>query len=301
MLNIFVLIKSLFAKKNSSQSFVASCFQEALDLRHSVFLDFYHAERVAYQAKVRCVEVTNTTLRFLFLHEKDYIPAKTMELSCFFVIVQNNKKVPCSFSTRVITSFKKEYGIIVEVEMPTSVEHKQRRNNARIPITINEIPNFQVCCGRDIETLEGNERRNKFIWDIIDKEHVELINISASGVMLTLSKEYELYSNVKLDSLFLCSGNFYSLNKPETSLLLIAKVKRLMDHDKDRRVALGLQFVRWAQVSEEGTSWINADETGVSFLGSWIIPLVQRFVQAQKAVEKQEAKEQILEEKQCGN
>lgn len=286
MKNLFHRIKSFFAEKNTSEDFIYDCFKSALDFRYNVFLDFVHAKRVAYQTKATCVELSPTTIRFQLRNERDYIPAKSMELSCFFVHEKNEKKLPCTFSSHVITTIKKEDDIFVEVAMPTVVVHEQRRNNVRIPITESEIPNFQIWSGRETETLEEGERRNKFVWDIIEKDYVRLLDISAGGVMLSLSKNFSLYSTIKLNSLFLCSGNFYSPNKPETSLLLIAKLKRINNHEKDKTLLLGLQFMRWAQVTDEGTSWINvSDNEGVSFLGSWIAPHLVKFTRENKALE----------------
>lgn len=283
MLNIFQHIQSLFAKKNTSEDFIYSCFKDALDFRYNVFLDFIHANRVSYQARAICIEVSPTTIRFQLRDEHDYIPAKSMKLSCFFVLARHEKKLPCTFSSQVITTIKDENTIFIEIEMPTVVVHEQRRNNVRIPITESEIPNFQIWSGRETETLDNGERRNKFVWDMIDKQYVQLVDISAGGLLLTLSNECTLYPSIKLNTLFLCSGNFYSPHKPETSLLLIAKLKRFNNHESDKAVTLALQFVRWAQISEEGTSWINvSQDEGVSFLGSWLTPHLVKFTREQK-------------------
>ncbi len=295
MLNIYSRLKSLIVgNPKLPEEFITSAFADVKDLRYDLFLDFVHNDGILYQAKSTCLEFNQDIAHLYLRTEVDYLPAKGMKVECFFVLVKNKKRIPCSFLTKVVSSIKKHNAIYVDIVMPKEIVHKQRRNNVRVRVSASAIPNFKIWYG--VAVFDSEIQKSRMKWEAIDRENFELVDISAGGFMLNLVKKFPLLptendglSLIPDESekkpletsdyekvLFLCTGNFYSQGKLGVEVALVSKVCRYHSPGKGRWDSFGLQFCRWAKITDDGVTWVDADEAGVSVVAQWIAPFMSK-------------------------
>lgn len=282
MSNMLSHLKSLFSRADEEpNAFVISSFIDARDLRSDLFLDFMNTnDKVIYQTKARCVDLSNEIVRFYVNSKDGYLPSKNMKVSGFFVIPKNRKKRPFNFTTTVVESLKQDTSVYIDVALPQNMTHGQRRNNLRISLTKKEIPNFRLWASKEISCVDSeNNKKNKITWEPIEQEEFELIDISTSGILLSISKNSSLSPKLRKNFSLLCTGSFDIPQKTTTDIALVAKVCRITQHEKSNWHFVGLQFYRWAKVTEEGVTWINLDDdgSGIPFLGAWLVPLMVKF------------------------
>lgn len=200
-------------------------------------------------------------------------------LTAFFIIKQNNHKIPCNFTGTVVAALEKKTAVYVDIQMPIKLTHQQRRNNVRIPIKTADIPNFRLWTGKTIFE-ESNE--NSITWRPILRESFEVIDISAGGMMLNILQDSSLAPKVRKNFTLLCTGNFYNPQKEEQNFALLAKICRVILNEKGTWMTIGLQFHKWARITDTQTEWITVDDAGVSFLGTWLAPFKVRDSKAAK-------------------
>lgn len=272
-------LKALFlrTKKDPPES-VVTAFVDAKDLRSDFYLDFMSTNgKIIHQARARCIALSKNLARLYFNSKDEYLPNKGMKVSGFFVVPKNKRKMPMTFISEVVESLIQDSSIYIDVALPQEITHGQRRNSVRIPITKIEIPNLKLWAGKEISSVDSeNNKKNKITWELVAQEEFGVVNISVGGILLSISKSSPLTHKIRKNFLFLCTGSFDIPQKPTTELALVARVRRITRLEGKNGDFVGLEFCRWAKITEENVKWITINDKGegVAFLGTWLIPLI---------------------------
>lgn len=250
--------------------FTRQCLDFAKDLRQDVYLDFKHKMNVVYQAKTVCVGMSTTVARFFMRHQSDYTPYQGMVLSGYFDLRIQGKTYPCQFDSVVLQTVTRNDSIIVDVRLPQQIRHQQRRNNVRIPIKRNDISNHKLWTHNT--QLDASVSKQHIEWAQFTPNFYEMIDMSAGGMLMTISDSSPLYETLNAGSLFFSTGTFHESVKRKYELGIVSTVLRKFDTSDNNWYSFGTRFVRWALCHNGNYNWQTVDpEDGVPPLAQWIL------------------------------
>lgn len=267
-----------FRKTNEKAQAVRQTLALAIETRTDFNMDFFVHKRLAYQFKGACVEARSDAVKVYMRGSHEHLPPAGMEVHVYFSLRIDRKSVPFDFAARVLSTEREGRDAFLWLNAPEELGHNQRRYNVRVPVSKEEIRDFQVWYGKPLvktgeENAEGGGPRVR--WVPISLEHTELLDVSAGGLQLVVAPEASVYPYLSPREVLLAKGTFELRDKNPQQLAMVGAVVR-MDKGEDRPLAsLGVSFKRWATLVDGRFVWRHlAEQEGISPLAAWVFQLI---------------------------
>lgn len=272
------LARLFFRKTDEKARAVRQTLTLAIETRADFNMDFFVHKRLAYQLKGACVETRADALKIYLRGGIEQPPAVGMELHVYFSLRIDRKSVPFDFSARVLSTEREGRDFFLWLNAPEELGHNQRRYNVRVPVSKEDIHDFQVWYGKPVavpETAGAGAEGTRVDWVPIAYQHAELLDLSAGGLQLVVAPDASVYPYLSPREVLLAKGTFALRDKGPQHLALVGSVVR-MNKDKDATWAnLGISFKRWGSAVDGRFVWRRlGEQEGVSPLASWVFQLI---------------------------
>lgn len=262
-----------FRKPDLKKEEVRKSLSIAQEARVSFNLDFFLNKRLVMQMKGFCTDLRADSIRLYLRGEKNYLPPAGMQVHAYFTLREGRKSLPHDFLCELIRTEKVGDDIFLLLSMPTEMGHNQRRNNVRIPITKDDVPGFRLWFGKPVLSQDG-DGTVKLDWCPFALEHVDVFDISAGGVMLSVDPVSPLHPMLSMREMMLVGGDFGTKGACQ-QLLLAGSVVRVKPNEQLLPTVVGLRFKRWALRRDGKFHWMHlAAEDGVAPLGAWVFHVI---------------------------
>lgn len=211
------------------------------------------------------------------------------EVHIYFAIPgDGSKRAHYFFQTEILDLFQGEIeNICILVDYPMNLQQKQKRSHLRLAPPTDQVASLTLWPAVTTRqaTLETNV--NRFGQPLLESRpqaesgtHCRVVNISASGLRLKLSKEARRHSGINPETLSECIIALDLVGPDEgqhQKHILSCRTRNVHDDPVSRELHIGLQFSALGKTSAQWPSslvWEDVDpEHGVEDIGNWVIKL----------------------------
>lgn len=263
-----------FRKTDEKARAVRQTLDLAIEARADFNMDFFIHKRLAYQLKGACVETRPDALKVYLRGCMDHLPPAGMELHVYFSLRVDRKAMPFDFPARVLSTEREGRDSFLWLNVPGELGHNQRRYNVRVPVSKEDVRDFQVWYGKPVAgsgSGSAGAEGPKMRWIPIDHSHTELMDLSAGGIQLVVAPDAAVYPLLSPREVLLAKGTFELRDKNVQQLAMVGSVVRMYKSEDAAWASLGISFKRWGSVVDGRFVWRTlGEQEGVSPLASWV-------------------------------
>ncbi len=248
--------------------YIRRTLELAADLRADVHMDFFANQRFLFQMRGACVAVKPDSLRIYLRGGVEQLPAKSLRVHAYFILHVEQRELPCDFEADILDAAWEGKDPYLSLAMPGAMGHNQRRCNVRIPVCWQDVPGLRLWRAKK----ESGDVKD---WEPLPLEELELRDISAGGVQVSLASKSPLLPDLLHSEIMLTDGDFAIRGKSAPALNITGAIVRKSGEPAEPKTVLGIRFQSWAQTRGEALVWrsLRAEE-GIPPLGAWVFQVI---------------------------